>query len=227
MDQDLVNGYLKRKDNKGSCYNFDLYEMINKFSFYDFCDAVKRKDIDNNGACLVITDNQYVLSYNSSFGRGTHEGTFARIIKELYGGGEITNENDAWVLYKKCEKEYITARITYEAGINSLPFRPSFEGRIAFNFIRNIKENKNMTITNGMLESFKSFYNTYNSEIEYVCNKFNFKVVFSYIKDNKVIKDSSNNLDNLYNFIASLLDENKNVNEEESIIGISNNFLKK
>ena len=71
-----------------------------------------------------------------------------------------------------------------------------------------------------MFRVFEKFYNAYNSDIEYVCNRFRFVVSFSYHnEDGKLIRDESSNLDNYYNYLYSKVDTNKDIYDDEIIIG--------
>ena len=113
----LVKAYLDRKDGKlPSAYNFDLAEMMKNFNFYDFCAEAKgsRNYSVEHGALLVITDRQYILSYNSSFGIGSHAATSVRVYADIHGIGKVHNNRTASEMYSKCVFQYITARIAYD-----------------------------------------------------------------------------------------------------------------
>ncbi len=219
MDIDLNNGYFHKRYGGGSDYNFELYKMVKDFSFIDLCESVRRKDFDNNGSIVVITDKQYVALYNDAYGRGTHEGALARVYKDIHGGGEISNTDEAYLLYKKCTNDYLIAMATFESvELNS--HIPLFEGRIIFDFRG--KEKKNKRITRGMYESFKKFYNDFNDDIKYVFSKYKFKVIYNYYKDGILLKDSSNSLDNLLNEFSNFINDEID-DTDEIIVGNSVN----
>lgn len=111
-DQELINkGYYGRKSGGGSSYNYELAPLIQDFSFYDFI-AGCEPDCDHGGF-LVITDKQYIIGYNAGFGVGGHMSSYARVMKDLQGGGDI-QYRDAVRLNTECCMSYVTARITYE-----------------------------------------------------------------------------------------------------------------
>lgn len=217
----LYNAYVARKSGGGSAYNYDLGPLISNFDLDTFIsDAEKSKErIQDHGAFIVITNKQYIIGYNAGFGAGTHLSAFARVTKDLFGGGYIANQNEAFKLTGICCRNYITGRIVYECvGYNEYQ-RPIYSGYINFNL--NEFDNK---ITLEQFETFKKFYNDYNEDIKYVTKKYGlnkFYVRFCYKDSNGDGKENkSNSLDELYNHLSKNIDIDKtSIDEQEIIVG--------
>ena len=223
MENYVTQGHLCLKRSNIDSYNFDLSKMIEKFDLYDLCNLVRERDAENNGAAIVITGKQYIVSYNKASGRGTHEGTFARVYKDLHGGGTIYNSNDAWDAYGKCKKEYITGIITYES-VEVLSKLGNYSGGIVFELGVDFGNSINRMISPRMFESFKAFYNDYNAIVQRICHRFNFNVIFRYYRDHNTVADNSDSLDNLYYFLEKHVDPNLvDDDEDEFVIGKSVN----
>lgn len=225
MNANDISPFLSRKSGGGEKYNYDLSPLINDFSFLDFVhEGLKYREVGNDfGAFLVITDKQYVLGYNAGFGVGTHVASFARTFIDLKGGGRIANDLEALRIAKKCNNEYITARIMYEC-VGEDEFRnPIYAGSISFTL-------ETLPISKGQFDVFKKFYEDYNKEIELVvkkCSINNFCVWYSYKDENKELCiDQASNLDNLYNFLEKNVDYNKTIIQEEVLFGIEPNGVK-
>lgn len=217
MDEEQLfnTALLGRKDGKlTSIYNFDLSELMANFDFFDFCDEAKGRGSmyqPEHGAVLVITNSQYILSYNSSFGVGTHMATLARIYADIHNYGFISDNIVASHLSSECESKYICARIFYENNA----------GYISFNLAPSGYSND---LTPEMFDVFSKFYHDYNEDIQEVCKKFKIEVLYKW-QDNKgkTIRETSSNLDNLYQFLKSKIDIDAQYNDEEIIIGITPN----
>ena len=215
----LYNAYVARKNGGGSAYNYELEPLISNFKFDIFIlDAEKSKDgLQEHGAFLVITNKQYIIGYNAGFGAGTHLSAFARTTKDLFGGGSISNQNEAFKLTGICFRNYITARIVYECVGYNENRRPIYTGYINFNL--NEFGNK---ITLEQFETFKTFYNDYNEDIKYVTKKYGlnkFYVRFCYKDKNETGKENiSDSLDELYNHLSNNIDMKKIIIDEYEII---------
>lgn len=219
-NQKLYSGYIARKGGGGSAYNYDLAPLISNFDFDTFIqDAEKSKDgLQEHGAFLVVTNKQYIIGYNAGFGAGTHISALARTTKDiLFGGGSISNQNEAFQLTGICCRNYITARIVYECVGYNENHRPIYAGYINFNL--NEFDNK---ITLEQFEIFKTFYNDYNEDIKYVTKKYGlnkFYVRFCYKDQNgKGNENISDSLDELYNHLSNNIDKEKTVINEYQII---------
>lgn len=199
--------------------NFDLQKMIDDFDWYDFMAhgatkisyGIASGDEFSNGAILIITNKQYVLSYTEGYGQGNHYDTAYRIMKDLHGGGFMT--------YREAKRShgqlhnYIWARSLFENGY----------GAITFMDLNNLNS-KNY-------EVFYTFYNDYNETIKMICQKYNFVVRFTYRdNENKLVAIESKSLDELLYFLQNHPNKNldANSNDDEVIIGrsVDNNLIK-
>jgi hypothetical protein len=206
-------------------YNFDLKPLIERFSFYDLIQNkfdvsydnpydygnTKIKTVNEHGGFLVITDKQYILSYNSEFGSGSHHCSFARCMADLQGGKRISNHEDSIYYKNLCEKEFITARITYEKLGNNQYGYPVYSGRILFNFGLE-------PITEGKLKAFEQFYNDHVRELNSVCQRYNFSI--EYMCSYYTQKDCT--LDDVLKFVRYHMDPfaPSISSEDEIIIGV-------
>ena len=213
------SAYFNRKSGSGSDYNYELAPLIKDFSFYEFFREVekRKKELNDYGGFLIITNKQYIIGYNAGFGVGTHLSSFARTMKDITGGGNI-NLNEAVKLNYICDKNYITARLCYEHNGDNEHGRPLYGGVLNFNL--STLDNK---ITPKQFENFVEFYNDYNEDIKYCISKYginNFYVRFTYLDETGKIKyNCSNSLDNLYNYLSNSIDHSKEILEESIIIG--------
>ena len=213
-----VSAYTSR-EKAGSGYNYDLLPLIKNFSFLEFIyNALKNNEnSDDYGAFLVITNNQYIIGYNSELGRGTHISSFARTMKNLNGGGRIDRDSDALKLNRECRNNFLTARVLYECNSQTENGRNMYSGCIDFSL-------GTQMITKDQFEVFKKFYEDYNKEIEIVikkCSLKNFCVWLSYRDENgKLCVDKSGNLDNLYKYLENHIDENKELEDDKIILGV-------
>ena len=183
-------------------YNFNIREMIDKFNFYDYISNIN--NCERNGAFLIITDQQYVLGYNSGLGEGSHNAALARAYKEINGGGKIEN-SEKIILTNNCYKDYITARISYEK-----------DGKfIIFNLTEGEKNIENKKISYSQLETFKMFYDDYNNFIKSTP----IEVDFHYTINKKSIGHTSSNLDELLLILNKFVDEEKEEIIDKKIIG--------
>ena len=121
-------------------------------------------------------------------------GAFARVMKEIVGGGVITNENDAIALSEKCLNKYITAHLINE--YCGRDYLMEHENRSYMSFFL-----EKTYIDNDTLKVFKDFYDKYNSEISFVAHHFGFRVYFNYREKNVAQFDISNSLDNVYDYL--------------------------
>lgn len=216
MSDSYLSGFTSRKSGSGAKYNYDLNPLIKDFSFLDFIhNGLKYRDTGHDfGAFLVLTNKQYVLGYNAGFGVGTHIASFARTYNDLNGYSRIRNDLEAIKLSTKCQKEYITARITYECTGENENRTPVYFGNISFSL-------QNLPITQSQFEVFKKFYEDYNDEIKLVVNKCslnNFCVWFTYYENGKKGVDKSDSLDNLYNFLLAHIDKDKVVTDDNEVL---------
>ena len=202
-DNLLITGFYNRKSGLGSSWNYDLIPLITNFSFYKFISDDKS---DEFGGFIVITDKQYIIGYNAGFGYGTHASSFARVMKDINGGGRINSAKELMNLTDECCKKFIVARIVFENN----------QGYINFEIPKEI--------SSYMYNSFEKFYEAYNDEIKSVANRYNFEVSYTdLLKKEQII---SSNLDNINMYLKNII--NNNYVEDELIIGVStkNNNMK-
>lgn len=214
-NSDVANGFFARKTGGGSNCNFELEPLIKNFSFYDFFHDASFVDIEDFGAFAVLTTKQYVVGYNAGFGYGSHYSSYARVLKDISGGGLITNERDLSYLSFKCMNDYITFRICCE----------KIKGKRASCITINIPKNG---ITQEQFDVFEKFYIDYNREIESVCNRYSCHVSFSkYETPGRIFL--SKNLDEVREYLRSIINPEKKIEEnfEETIIGTPLNNSKK
>ena len=204
--------YYQKGRNYGSLYNFPLKPLITDFSFYDFCESAYSPD---HGAFLVITDKQYVVGYNAGFGEGSHLYAFARVMKDMHGGGDIKDEKEALKLDMDLESQYPFARIIYETYEDDSTHQTRNVGYITFIFAT---FGKNKTFTPLQYEQFMKFYEKYNEEIKFVCKKFNFYVNYTTRGETGSIEHHySKNLDGVLDYIKNHI-VNKKVDNNEIIL---------
>ena len=212
----MCDEFINRKVGRGSNFNYDLYPLISDFCFEKLTEFPKFvKDEEGNsyedyGAFFVITDKQYIIGYTAGNGAGTHKSAFARVEKELQGGGVINNSVDAKVLTDKCMQENICARIYYCNGIINNFSR--YSGHIDIDLTDTI-------ITKEKFEIFKLLYDKYNQELLYLSSKNKgFQVEYTYLEGNRVLRNESNSLDSLYLYFENNLNKDYEVNNSNEII---------
>jgi len=116
----------------------------------------------SNGAILVITGKEYILSYNRGMGQGRHDLTFAKISSMLSDNKNL-NFSNASNYCKKLEKTFIHARLFSEKESKSTPLK----NIISFSLKRDFISEKEYNL-------FLEFC----SEYEYILKKYNFDVSF-------------------------------------------------
>lgn len=210
-DNAVYDGFYKRKAGNGSDYNYDLKPLIENFDFYDFIDYANKNKTDDYGGFVMITPKQYIIGYNAGFGSGTHLSSFARAMQDIKGGGQINTFIDAANLNMECEDNYILGYIVYEKGVEKDTNKSEYCGYVAFDCKNNI--------TPEQYDVFLKFYEDYNNDLNYVCNKFKFEVIYSYKNGNKKTIDRSKNLDNYKEYLSTRIEEKNNNLPNEVIIG--------
>jgi len=209
----------QRKVGRGSDFNYDLFLLINNFSFCDLVNYAYEQDrketlekLEDYGAFFVITNEQYIIGYTAGNGAGTHKSAYARVQKELQGGGEIHTLGEAKALTEKCLKNNITARIYYaKSYLNNFL---NYNGHIDINLTDTI-------ITPEKFKLFKQLYDKYNDELLYLNSKGNiFQVEYTYLEKNRILRHESSSLDSLYLYFEKNVNrENISDKSDEIIIG--------
>jgi len=205
--------YYGKKESLGNSYNYDLYLLLENFSFTEFLSTNTKTE---HGAVLVITNNQYIIGYTAEYGLGSHRSALARIMKTIHGGNRIQDSKEAKRLEDECKKKYITARILYDHRGDNEEGISLYSGAIYFQFP------KNDTITKMQYELFKKFYEEYNNEIKMLIRKYgiyNFKVQYGHIDETgtKEIKNVDS-LDEIYTYLETRIDFDKKIDNDEEII---------
>ena len=194
--------YAEKSRTHASC-NFDLDEHVRKFDLFEFC--YDKSGTDRYGF-LVVMNDRYLMGYNASYGLGTHIGAFARVMQNQNGGGIILNDQEAYSLSEMCSSKFIVSSIMHEYVGDMLIKENKYKNYMSFEF-------KNNSYNSEVINTFKKFYDENNSNIIYLANKFDFKVIFCYKRNEKLLFDKSSNLDNVYEFVTNM----KNFNTRKRV----------
>lgn len=218
-DEEILRLFFQNKDSNRVNYNFDLSELTNDFSLFDFIkngNVACRENIgDDFGGFLVCTPKQYVFGYNSGFGVGPHIASFARTMKDIMGGGEISSIDEFTKLGTMCSENYLCGRLLYEnVGLDEYG-SPKLTG------VLNI-------LTKGSIDSstfltFKKFYEDYNSEVKLVCKNLRGRFKVSYFDKDNHKKVETEALDSVLDYLEKHIDNSLASEENEVIIGVSSN----
>ncbi len=201
MDQEAINYFRKGKDN-GLLYNFDLIPLIDGFDFYEFCDN-GQKQTGDYGGFIVITDKQYIVGYNSGFGIGSHRNVFARVYRDIHGGGPVNSDIETMEFERKLLTSALVGKIHFELTAQ-LDAPTHHTGHIHFDFTAPGSKNQIKPITEKQFKQFKKFYEKYNKDIKYVCQRFDFKIILTYHDTfGELITVTSSDLQALYNFMEN------------------------
>jgi len=217
MNQDLLNHYTKGRT-VGSKYNFDLEDLMKNFDFYDFCANSGEQD---SNAFIVFTNHQYVMGYTAGFGEGSHVYAFARIYKELHGGGNISSEGEAINLSSLLQRDYLTVRVLCNEteGLNG----KYHHGRLYFDtdsFFR-----RKPDITPSQYGQFLKFYEAYAGDIKRICEKYGMVVEFNSLEDGVIKRHTSKSLDEVATYLQSIAIAPEIENEEEVILNNKQHIL--
>lgn len=182
-------------------YNFPLELMNDCEDLYNFAYIGKSTDEEiGNGAILLITEKQYVLSYNRGMGQGAHNNAIARAYADMAGIGQLDFKSTV----KTCleaEDKLLLARLYSER----MGYKKPLENMIVFSF----KRGKN--ISQQEYNSFLCFYDEYAR----VFRSQNFKISIG-SKDYKSIEEAKLVLE-------SMIDPNLDISDlftnGEKIIG--------
>ena len=218
-DEEILKLFFQNKGSNRVNYNFDLSELTNNFSLFDFIkngNVACRENIgDDFGGFLVCTPKQYIFGYNSGFGVGPHIASFARTMKDILGGGEITSIDEFTKMGTMCSNKYLCGRLVYEnVGLDEYGM-PRLTGTLNILVKGNIDSNTFLT--------FKKFYDDYNNEIRLVCKRSNGRFNVTYFDKDTHKKIESGDLDSIYNYLERHIDNSFTSEEDEVIVGISTN----
>ena len=211
INMNYLSAFFSRKSNTSGMYNYDIRELINDFSFYDFISKAPKRDVFDFGAFAVFTDKQYVIGYNAGFGIGTHYSSFARFMKDIHGGGFINNLNDANKLSDKCMFNYITAKIYYEEARNEGCVTNKYWGGVRF-----IMPPRQISLN--QLKLFRKFYDEYNEDLKYAIKKSNGTFDVSYQTIRGGVVGNLNSLDEVLKYIEEHVDLDYAPEEKDEVI---------
>lgn len=158
---DNIKQFYVSKNKNYASYNFDLQELINNFSFWDFTYNAK-KSASNNldpdfSGFLVCTPKQYVVGYTSDFGKGSHHPAFGRVEKDIHGGGVISDTLEITKYSTDCKIKYLCARIHFDCvGMDDFG-RPILDGGISFMTGKKVSPE--------IYETFKRFCKDFSEDI--------------------------------------------------------------
>ena len=216
----FISAFFGRKSDTSSMYNYDLGELTQDFSFYEFISQSQKRDTFDYGAFAVFTDKQYIIGYNAGYGIGTHYSSFARFMKDIKGGGYIYNIGDATRLSDTCRFNCITAKIYYEQIRSEGCLDSKHWGGIVFNMpLRAISEDQ--------LKLFRKFYDEYNEDLKYAIQKSNGTFSVS-IVSKKGVTSRLDSLDKVLEYIEENVDYSfEPPSSKEKIVGTGLEFTRK
>lgn len=197
--------YLAYKSRYGQNeYNFPLELMKDASDLLTFVANGNDTNGDYaNGAVLVVTENQYILSFNRGMGQGPHDSTFARIASLMSDQKELSFFN-AKSYCLKLEKYFIHARFYSEKESERSPLKN----------ILSISFNRGDKITEKEYNSFMEFLKEY----EFVLKRYNFDTSFKgKTMPLEVVKEK------LKTMIDPTLELDINEFKDEKIIGFKTN----
>ena len=196
--------YLSYKSRYGQNeYDFELDLMNGSSDLLSFI-AQGNKTLGeiSNGAVLVISENQYILTYNRGMGQGTHDLTLAKISSILSDNKELNISNSRRYC-SKLEKKFLHARLFSEKESQFAKLK----NIISFSFNRD-------SISEKEYNSFLEFCNEY----EFIIKKYHFDVSF---------KGKTMSFDTLKERLKSIIDYNLEADyddfDDSKIIGIKTN----
>ncbi len=178
--------------------------------FMTFLSRAKRQS--DNGAIVIFTDKQYVFRVNDGQGTQGHLSSFARTYFAIKGRyPSHLSLDDTQDAVSDLERRFL--RITFEA-----------ERWARRDDYWHITVKVPYVISNGELASFELFYQTFGEVIQKY--PFQYTVIhearnnFGYKMLEKVM-----NIDELYNFLKSVVsDDKEEVAIEEDIVGVDNEY---
>ena len=213
MNDEELDKMYRRKNYAGDPYNFDLREMMDAFSFEDLCSNAPINE--ENGAVLLITGKQYILSYNAGCGLGPHGACMARIMKDIHGGGRLDQKSSQMLAFQGDCK--LNGRILFERGQDEFSHRIFYQGFIHFDLTKIMKYEHGFS--QDEYDMFMEFYEDHNDEIARCSDKYHLVVNFCYYnEEGKLVKNASGNLDALKGFIESHIVEKEKKDDDEVII---------
>lgn len=199
--------YLSHKSHYGSGqdqYNFELDIMSDSSDLLHLIKQGSRcEEGMENGAVLLITEKQYIMSYNRGMGNGPHDSTLARVYANITDHKKL----DFWTIKQYCRKaEAILLHARIYAEKDSSVTKVSKILSFSFNRERRISQKE--------FNSFMDFYNEYS----WVIKRENFKV--SLMGKSMTIENVKDVLENM---VDPTFELSSVFTDNETIIGVETN----
>jgi hypothetical protein len=209
----MSDSFIDLKYSNISRYNFDLKELTNDFSFFNFVDKASRTQSFDFGGFGVITSKQYIMGYNSNYGLGTHNCSYGRFMEDINGGGQLYSECDVNYLAEQCKSKFITIRMSYEVGVPNDQGVSGHFGSLRFQI-------PNRKISLNEYKLFEQFYNEYNEDIKMAIERSKGKLTVSFFSKQIGSIICNNGIDKLLAFLKSNIDYDMvDDNGNEIIVG--------
>lgn len=178
-------------------YLFNAKEMIDAFHMEEF--LIDSEDMDrSNGAFLIITDNQCILSYNKDYGKGLHIESMGNALFEIWGREKDIDELP--FIFPESEKINIMASLVNEPGMSYIVFH-----------LKYLK-----SITSNQLSLFKQFLDQYNElflkKTRESIDSFTVYMETDYEQEYHELKD-------VYQYLETIVDYDKKVPQDVVILG--------
>ena len=176
--------------------NYDLEIMHDSNDFINYVkQGLKMNGYQlENGAVLVITEKQYILSYNLGKGQKGHNSTLSRIHAKLNGIDSDYKLREELQFQTELSKKFLHARIYADMTSDYSIYR---------HIIFTLKREK---ISEAEFKVFMEFYNNYAAIIK----KYNFRVGFNKMELT---------IDELKDYLETIIDYSlENISSEDEII---------
>lgn len=177
-------------------YSSEVQKMIASFHMEDF---LKNNEEDQaNGAFLLITNQQVILSYTENYGKGFHEEAIGKALCEIMGDDQC--EDTMSYLLSVSKGYFLIARMINEPGLNYIIFE-----------MRDL-----VSITPNQLILFEKFM----EENNYLIEKFSKEAGRGTVLMEAGGKEFSfSNLRPVYEYLKTIVNEAKQVPGDVNIIG--------
>ena len=178
---------------------FSVKELIDSFDMDTFLTVQEDLNLDN-AAVLLITDSQMILSYTGEHCRATHPDTIANILCEVKGKEKNVEEFDQ--IMNQANEKYIVGKFLNMFGLFYLIFD--------FYDLKKISPNQ--------LELFRMFIDRYNERIQQFSKEVEAPTVIIGI-NHKEYSYENLELSNVLSFLESIVDADKELEEDSLILG--------
>ena len=189
-------------------FNFDVKRMIDEFDLEKFLAATHSFNWEH-GAYLLISDNQLILGYNRDYGRDKHEYAIAHAIRIIRDLDYFDSEKDTFRLDYKTNNEFIKARLLNE----------ELSGRLILFDLYKLE-----SITRNQYILFEYFCDKYNDLVKQISLSSEPIVHYS---TNKSQSFTCNDLETVKEYLKTIVDDEKHLEEDQKIIGIDVHDIEK